>query len=111
MNDITNTPSAASVAPKLTWRTLPASAKAGLISTVLGFLIRFRSVTVRNGECSESEPTAVVFGAVAVIAGLVAVGQGVKLRSTGTIAIGLLSVLAGVFLVLRGVGTIATACR
>jgi hypothetical protein len=106
MNDIITTTS-----PKLNWRTLPAAAKTALISVALGFLIRFRTVTVQNGDCSESEPTAVVFGGIAVVAGLVTIGEGVRRRSTATIGIGLVTVLAGVFLVLRGVGTIATACR
>lgn len=113
MNDITTTNNTTTTAtsPKLSWRTLPAAAKAGMISVALGFMIRFRTVTVQNGDCSESEPTAVVFGAIAAVAGLVTIGHGVRRRSTATIAIGLVTVLAGVFLVLRGVGTIATACR
>ena len=106
----TNTPDTTTTSQGLSWRTFPTSAKVALISVALGFVIRFRTVTVHNGDCSSSEPTAVIFGAAAIVAGLVALGQGVRRRSLPLIAIALASVAAGVLLVLRGVGTLSSAC-
>jgi hypothetical protein len=111
MNDTTPTPPTSTGSTgSFSLRRLPTAAKVGLVCLALGFVIRVRSVTVTNGDCSESEPTAVIFGGAAVVAGLIALAQGVRTRDRGTIVVGAVTVAVGIYLVLKGVGTISTAC-
>lgn len=100
------------------WKNTPASIRTALVAAILGFVVRCSSTTTssRNGrltECSYFDGGAVLFGAVAILSGLIGCVAATRRQDDKTLmlVISIVSVAVGVLHILRGVGTVGGACN
>lgn len=100
------------------WRKTPASIRTAMVAAVLGFVVSCSSTTTssRNGrltECSYVDGGALILGALAVITGLVGVAASWRRTDDKVLMLVLsgVSIVAGVFHVLRGVGAVGGPCN
>lgn len=100
------------------WKNTPAAIRTALISAVLGFVVSCSSSSTRtvNGrltECSYFDAGAALFGAVAIIAGLIGVAAAWKRTDDKPLmlVISIVSTCVGVIHILRGIGVIGGPCN
>jgi hypothetical protein len=100
------------------WKNTPAAIRTALIAAILGFVVRCSSSSTssRNGrvtECSYFDGGAALFGAVAIVAGLMGVAASWRRKDDKVLmlVISIGSVGVGIVHILRGVGAIGGPCN
>lgn len=100
------------------WSNTPAAIRTALVAAVLGFVVRCSSSSTssRNGrltECNYFDAGAALFGAVAIVAGLIGIAAAFRRNDDKALmlVISIVSTGIGVIHILRGVGAIGGPCN